>query len=96
MSQEFFGRHDGQEGVFVDEQVCEDGCTYISCDIFDEEGMKTFHSEFPRDVSPQEISEFVLISADSVLIDFGDDINLEEAYEIAENLRKHAKKVPGL
>lgn len=96
MSQEFFPKHEGQEGVFIDENVCEDGCIHISCDIYDEEGDMIFHTDFPRGVTPEEISEFILFNADCVLHDSGDELDLERSYEIAEGLRKYAKDIPGL
>lgn len=96
MSHEYLSRYEGQEGVFIDENVCEDGCVHVSCDIYDEEGEMIFHTDFPRGVTPNEISEFVLFSADCVLNDSDDERNLERSYEIAEGLRKYAKKIPGI
>lgn len=96
MSQEFFPQQEWRKGVFIDEQVCEDGCIHISCHIYDEEGDMIFHTDFPRGVTAAEISEFILASADCVLHDFGDELDLERLYEIAEGLRKYANKIPGL
>jgi hypothetical protein len=96
MSHEYTSRYPGQEGVFIDEKVCEDGCIHISCAIYDEEGDMIFHTDFPRGVTAEEISEFVLFSADCVLDDSDNERNLEKSYEIAEGLRKYAKRIPGL
>ena len=96
MSHEYISRNQGREGVFIDENLCEDGCIHISCDIYDEEGDMIFHTDFPIGVTPQEISEFVLFSADCVQNDIDDERDLARSYEIAEGLRKYANKIPGL
>lgn len=96
MSHEYISRNQGQEGVFIDENVCEDGCIHISCDIYDEEGEMIFHTDFPIGVTPKEISEFVLFSADCVLNDTDDERDFTRSIEIAEDLKRYAKRVPGL
>ena len=95
MSHEFLDRFEGQEGVFVDEENCGD-CAHLCCDVRDEEGELILHSELPLSITPEEISDFLLVSADKVLNNFSDDICLEKSYEIAEGLRKYAKRILGL
>lgn len=93
MSKEkFTTRFDGQEGIFVDENCCED-CTHLNCDVFDEEGDNVFHCEFPLNTTPEEISDFLMASADHLLEGLQDCANLELAYEKAETIRKHAAKI---
>lgn len=95
MSHEFLSQSEGQEGVFVDEENCGD-CTHLCCDVRDEEGELILHTELPLGITPEEISEFLLDSADSVLTNNNPDFCLEKSYEIADNLRRCAWRVPGL
>ncbi len=93
MSNEFLVRAEGQQGVFVDEKTCEDGTVHLSCDVYDEEGDRVFHTELPIESTPEDISDFLIQSAEEVLNDLSGEISLETAYEIADDLRMEAKKL---
>ncbi len=93
MSNEFLIRAEGQQGVFVDESTCADGTVHLCCDVYDEEGERVFHTELSIESTPEDISDFLIQSAEQVLNDSNDEISLEAAYEIAEDLRMEAKKL---
>lgn len=88
---------EGQPGLVIDEGFSLlDKTSFIDVSIFDEEGSIMFYTDFPRNVTPEEIAESLVLFAEELKKDPPSTMYMHDAEKIIDALLKEAKRVPGL
>lgn len=88
---------EGEPGPVISEGVWkEDGVPFIDYSLFNEDGDIVYYTDFPRNVSPVEISQAVEHDGKELLINPPEDMVWDEVMELADLLIKEAERVPGL
>lgn len=80
----------------MDEAVGADGTSFLEYSSYNEDGDLMFYVEFPRDESPEAISQYFLDCAEDMIDDPPDDMTPEAVEQLIENLIEESKRVPGL
>lgn len=93
---EFSGKFYRTNGAYVDEAMGADGMSHLEYCSYNEEGDLMFYVEFPRDESPESISEYFLDCAEDMMDDPPNDMAPEALEQFIENLIEESKRVPGL
>lgn len=93
---EFPPKVEFERGPVIDEGYSEsEKAPYLSYSLFDEEGNILFYTDFPIEVSPEEISRVVGEAGKGLFLD-PKEMVWKEAISLAERLIREAEKIPGL